>query len=59
MSALKDPQGLDSYESACRFRETADAAREPSASPQPDTAPRHVPEQARSDERERPEPDHS
>ena len=61
MSALKDPQGLGSYEVACRFRESAGADLESTTSSQSvaQHAPPHVPEQSRRDEREQPEPDHS
>jgi hypothetical protein len=56
MSALRDPQGLDSYEAACRFRESAaDQARKPAPPAQPGNVPPHVPEQARSDEGDRPD----
>jgi hypothetical protein len=59
MSALKDPQGLGSYEAACWFREHVEAGRETPASAEVDDAPRHTPEQARGDESEHPDPDRS
>jgi hypothetical protein len=59
MSALKDPQGLGSYEAACWFRESADAVRDSPASAQVDDAPPHVPEQASGDQSEQPDRDRS